>query len=103
MIWLSFWTELWVAVQEKISFPAIPSKAFSTSLITASLVLAALVGVLFYENHSTITSLTQHGIVGSGRILTEDTRVVKIICKPGLQPPLCLAGEYGKDNGLAVQ
>jgi hypothetical protein len=107
---VSLCSAVWLAVQKRIPVPAsswrMPTlRALPTSLLAASLALAVIAGYLFYENQKTISgpSHLQYGTVHSGRIMTADTRVVRIICKPGALPPLCLAGEYKKDDGLAYQ
>ena len=43
------------------------------------------------------------GTFHSGRILTSDAREVKITCKPGAEPPLCLVGEYPQESKLTYQ
>jgi hypothetical protein len=112
--WLNFVSlcaAAWQAIQRKITTPAIARrmpalrKALPVYLLTASLALAAYMGYLFYGNQNTFSqfSAPQNGIVQSGRIMAADGREVAIICKPGAQPPLCLAGEFKKDNGLTYQ
>jgi hypothetical protein len=112
--WLNFVSlcaAAWQAIQRQISIPAfsrhIPAlrKALPTYVLTASLALAAYVGYLFYEGQATSPqpSKPPNGTVQSGRIVTTDGREVRIICKQGAKPPLCLAGEYKRDNGLTYQ
>jgi hypothetical protein len=111
--WLNFvslCTAAWLAVQKRISVPASPwrmpaLRALPTSLLAASMALAVFAGYVFYENQKTIPSSLhlQNGTVHSGRIMTADAREVRITCKPGAQQPLCLAGEYKKEDGLAYQ
>jgi hypothetical protein len=111
--WLNFvslWAAMWLAVQKWIPVQAytarIPAlRALPASLLAASLVVAVFAGYLFYENndHSSQSPRAQTGTVHSGRNVTADTREVKIICKSGALPPLCLAGEFKKDNALTYQ
>jgi hypothetical protein len=111
--WINFVSSvasLWLAIQKRIPIPATPRSrrtlgALSTSLLAASLVLAAFVGYFFFQNQKTLFSSLQpqYGTVQSGQIITTSARAVRVICKPGAQPPLCLAGEYKTDDGLAYQ
>jgi hypothetical protein len=111
--WLNFVSlcaAVWQTVQKRFSLPAFNSRipalrAFPTYLLAASLALVAFVGYLFYENQASVSrfSSPQVGSVQSGRILTSDSREVKIICKAGAKPPLCLAGEFKGENGLTDQ
>ena len=111
--WLNFVSQcaaVWQAVQKRIYLPAFKTRVpalrtFPTYLLAAGLALAVFMGFLFYENQDSVSQLSrpQSGAVQSGRILTSNTRAVKIICKDGAQPPLCLAGEYKGENGLTNQ
>lgn len=77
-----------------------------TSLVVGVLALAAFAGFLSYGNRDQTmmaASPAPGGQVQSGRVLTTDNRETTIICKPGFEPPLCLAGEANKDQGLAFQ
>lgn len=111
--WLNFvnlCTTVWQAIQKRIPVPAFTSRipagrSVPASLVTAGLALAVFLGYLFYGNQAALTpvSLDRPGTVHSGRILTTDTREVRIICKSGAEPPLCLVGEYQRDVKLTYQ
>jgi hypothetical protein len=109
IVWVNFvslCTGLWLAVQKRIPVPSLPAlKTLPLSLLAASFAMAAVAGYLVYENKALTSRVarSQTGTFHSGRILNSDTREVRIICKPGAQPPLCLAGEYKQDEGLAYQ
>lgn len=110
MNWVSLWTTLWSAVQARVPLPAGWSrgsfqKFIPASLMAAGFVLAVFVGMLFYENRGPLANILrpQHGIVKSVRMVAKDTREVRIICKPGYQPPLCLAGEFDLEDDLTYQ
>lgn len=107
IIWLNFvnlCAAAWMAITKWIPVPVLHSRR-PASLLAAGLALAAFVGYLFFENQAALSPVpaAQLGTVQSGRILTSDTREVRIICKPGAQPPLCLAGEYKHEDGLTYQ
>jgi hypothetical protein len=107
MNWVGFWTSLWTSLQR--SLPVLSDSSWGSfrkyipaSLMAFSFALAAAAGLLFYENQTPVTNIfrASHGIVKSAQILTTDTREVRIICKPGYQPPLCLAGEFKREDDL---
>jgi hypothetical protein len=103
----SRWRTLLTAIQNQIAFHiTVPQNStvmwLRTSLVVAGLFLAAFVGFLSYANRTPTTAEVpvERGMVQSGRILTTDGRETSIICKPGYQPPLCLAGEFKKTQDL---
>jgi hypothetical protein len=108
--WINFVStvvSVWQAIEKRIPIPAFPwrrrtLRTFSTSLLAASLALAVFMGYFFFQNQKTIFSSLQpqYGTVQSGQIITTSARAVRVICKPGAQPPLCLAGEYKTDDAL---
>jgi hypothetical protein len=95
-------TALRSAVRERLALPAFPFDKLRTSLILAGLVLAAAVGYFSQENRTTALRPVpeQAGISRSGLMIGSDAREVKIICRPGYEPPLCLAGAYKKGQTL---
>lgn len=110
MNWVSLWAALWSTLQDRVPLLSGVSwtrlrRAFPASLMAASFALAAVAGILFYEKHEPITNLfrSRYGVVRSARIVKEDTREVRIICKPGYEPPLCLAGEFESESDLSYQ
>ena len=113
IIWLNFVSlcaAVWLAVQQRILLPVFDtnnpaSRRVPASLLAASLALALFAGYFLYRNQAPAFSFapTPAGIVKSGRILTSDAREVRIICKTGAEPPLCLAGEYQRDVKLTYQ
>jgi len=114
IVWLNFVSlcaAVWMAVQQRILRPLFDTnnsaaRRIPASLLAASLVLALFAGYFVYTNNqASIPSFTPSpsGVVKSGRILNSDAREVRIICKPGAEPPLCLAGEYQRDVKLTYQ
>jgi hypothetical protein len=108
--WINLWNTLYAAIQRSLANPAKVSRSSTVSLLHASLVVvslavAAFVGFISYGNRvqSFGASSSPAGITGSGRILTTNSRVVSITCKPGYQPPLCLTGEFEKSQDLTFQ
>jgi hypothetical protein len=107
--WLNFvsmCTAVWLIIQNRILTPVFrprtdAQRRLPAFALVASMGLAAFAGYLVYANQASLPQLvpTQTGTIHSGRILTSDAREVRIICKPGAQPPLCLAGEYKRDDG----
>ena len=107
IIWLKLkneWNGLRSAVRERFAVPAGPSplQKLRTSLVLVALALAAAVG--YFSSESQTTALrplpTQAGNVRSGLMIASEARVVQVICRPGYEPPLCLAGAYKKDQPL---
>jgi hypothetical protein len=113
IVWLNFvslCTAVWLVVRNRIPLPVFntnkpASRRVPASLLAASLALAVFAGYFVYKNQAPAFSFApaSTGIVKSGRILTSDAREVRIICKPGAEPPLCLAGEYQRDVKLTYQ
>ena len=111
--WLNFSTMVasaWQAIAKRIPVPAVHGRPpdrravpVTSTLIAASLSLAVFVGYLFYESQKLPSNSLhpQSGTFQSGRIMTASPRAVSITCKPGAEPPLCLAGEYKQEVGLA--
>ena len=107
---VSLWQALRSAIQKRFASqaetPRISSmNAMRTSLIVASLAVAAFVGFIFYGNRdqSSIPAASQNGIPQPGPALATTTPEVRIICKSGYKPPLCLAGEFDKSQDLTYQ
>jgi hypothetical protein len=101
---------MWLAVKKHIPLPVrntnIPAlRRAPASLLAVSLAMAVFAGYFVYKNQVPAFSFAPPpmGIVRSGRILTSDAREVRIICKSGAEPPLCLAGEYQRDVKLTYQ
>jgi hypothetical protein len=77
------------------------------SMILATLLVAAFMGSLAYGNRQPLTEIfgsslpqeesSQQSPVS---VVTSTGEVAKIICKPGLQPPLCLAQEADQSQDL---
>ena len=111
--WLNFvslCTAVWLAIKNRVSAFTFAlrkptSQSAPASLLAAGMALAVFLGYVFYVNQAALPAVSpaQSGTVHSGQILTSDSREVRIVCKPGLQPPLCLAGEYKSDDGLTFQ
>lgn len=106
--WVIRWAALRCILQERLhhltwNFPLSTLKSMRSSLIPAGLALVMFFGFLLYGSDNLSYSKflpSQPGTVGAGRILTADSREAKIICKPGYQPPLCLAGEFNPSGDL---
>ena len=87
------------------------SPAFSfgrTSMILATLLVAAFVGSLAYGNRQPITEVFESVLPqqeasnpGSAAAATSTGEVAKVICKPGYLPPLCLAQEFDQSQDLS--
>ncbi len=113
ILWLNFVSmcaALWLAVKKRIPLPVFNNnnpaqRRVPASLLAASLALAVFAGYFVYQNQAPAFSFapTPAGIVKSGRILSSDAREVRILCKAGAEPPLCLAGEYQRDVKLTFQ
>jgi hypothetical protein len=109
--WLNFVSlskAVWMAIQNRLRIPALPARspamqAVPISLLVAGLTLAVFIGYSFYGNQAVFSPVSKSGSVHSGRILSSDAREVRIVCKPGAQPPLCLAGEYQGTVKLTYQ
>ena len=78
-----------------------------TSMILATLLVAAFVGSLAYRNRQPLTEvfdsvLPQQEISPDGPVVlaTNTGEVAQIICKPGYLPPLCLAQEFDQSQDL---
>lgn len=106
--WKRTWADLWTAAQKWNPVPGLLSRLSnsgmsSASFVLATVMLAVFLGYLFYENQGSLpgSMAFEPGIVKSGRILMEtDAREVRIVCEPGLEPPLCLAGEFDTEDAL---
>ena len=111
--WLNFvslGSTVWLFIRDRILTPVFQPhvpvlRKTSASFLAAGLALAVFIGFLLFAYRGSVSPLpdSQHGTVQSGRMLTSDTRAVKIICKSGVRPPLCLAGEYKKNDALTYQ
>jgi len=91
----------WFVYQPKTSWMS-SMRLMRTSLIIAGVAIAAFAGFLIYGNRGQLSNLSpsQNGISQPGSVLATATPEAKIICKPGLQPPLCLAKEFDKTRDL---
>ncbi len=107
IIWLKLtnkWNVLRSAIRERFAVPVAssPHQKLRTSLVLVGLALAAAVS--YFSSESQTPALrplpTQAGIVRSGLMIASEARVVQVICRPGYEPPLCLAGAYKKDQTL---
>ena len=82
-------------------------KGMHTSLVIVSLVVAAFVGFLAYENRDQSPRLApaENGVSQPAIVLaTTSTPVIeKIICRAGYEPPLCLAGSLRKSHAMTYQ
>ncbi|HJS20531.1 MAG TPA: discoidin domain-containing protein [Anaerolineales bacterium] len=82
-------------------------KGMHTSLVIASLIIAAFVGFLSYENRDRSPRLaaTENEVSQPVAVLaaTSTPVIEKIICKPGYEPPLCLAGALRKNYAMTYQ
>ena len=113
ILWLNFinlCAAVWEAVKKQFRFPVFKTnmpalRRGTASLLAVSLALAVFAGYFVYKNQAPAfsTAPASTGIVKSGRILTLDAREVRIICKAGAKPPLCLAGEYQREEKLTYQ
>ena len=88
--------------------PAPPAYSFRrTSMILATLLVAAFVGSLAYGNRQPLTEVFESVLPqqeGSNpnpvALVTSTGEVAQIICKPGYLPPLCLAQEFDQSQDL---
>jgi hypothetical protein len=88
--------------------PFAPRMSFGrTSMILATLLVAAFIGSLLYRSDQPLSgmlgpSLSQREGAHPGPIVasTGTSEVAEVICKPGYLPPLCLAKEFDKGSDL---
>jgi hypothetical protein len=88
--------------------PRFPAMSFRrTSMIIATLLVAAFMGSLLYGNGEPLNgllgaSLSQREGSHPGPVAasTSTEKVAQVICKPGYLPPLCLAKEFDKSSDL---
>lgn len=88
--------------------PAAPTISFQrVSLILVTLMVAVFVGSLAYGTQQPLTGVfepspaQEEGIYPSQvAAATDATEVAQVICKPGYEPPLCLAQEFDKSRDL---
>jgi hypothetical protein len=107
---ISLWEALRSAIQNRfadlVKTAPIPSmKWMRTSFIVAGLALVAFMGFLLYGNRVQLSNLSpsQNEISQPGLIILTTTSEVRIICKPGYLPPLCLAKEFDNSRDLTYQ
>jgi hypothetical protein len=81
-----------------------------TSMILATLLLAAFIGSLAFGNRQPLTEIFEPSLAqpeGSGPsplvAATSTVEVAKVICKSGYLPPLCLAQEFDQSQDLTFQ
>jgi hypothetical protein len=101
----AFVTNLFHAQTKHPSAPAFSLRR--TSVILATLLVAAFVGSLAFGNRRPLTGVfgsslpQQEASLSSPAVAATSTgETAKIICKPGLQPPLCLAQEADQSQDL---
>ena len=91
----------------KVRMPSLPTaQVMRTSLIVAVLMLAAFVTSLLGNREKLFSPApTQANVVSSSPLPTGTSmeEVAKVICKPGYEPPLCLAKEAKQDESLTYQ
>jgi len=94
-----------------INTPRIPMlKLMQTSLIVSGIVVATFLGSLIFGNHESLEvafnpSPTQREVVAIpiSASATATSELAQIICKPGYEPPLCLAKKLDNNRTLTFQ
>lgn len=91
----------------KVKMPSIPTaNVMRTSLIVAVLMLAAFATSLLRDRGELLSPAPTQANVDSFSPLptgTNTEEVAKVICKPGYEPPLCLAKEAKQSESLTYQ
>jgi hypothetical protein len=93
--------------QWKVRIPSMPTMSMMrTSVVVAVLMMAAYVASLFRSPVQVFNLSPAQGEISqptspiAGAVPTE---AEKMICKPGYEPPLCLAKEFDKNQALTYQ
>ena len=106
---VSFWHTLRAAIAGAFARPPGPPRRsmreLRTSLVIAGLAVAAFAGFLLYGNRSQLAAApsAQNEIPDPITALATSTPEIEITCKPGFEPPLCLAGEFNQSEDLTYQ
>lgn len=91
----------------KVKIPAVPTaNLMRTSLIIAVLMVAAFATSLLRNREPLLSPApTQEQVSQTDPVssLTSTGEAAKVICKPGYEPPLCLAKEFAKSDDLTYQ
>lgn len=94
-------------LQFKLKMPSIPMGSLvRTSLIIAFLMVAAFATSLLGnrgELLSPAATSAEFSQTPSAASITSTEEAAKVICKPGYEPPLCLAKEFDKSEDLTYQ